>query len=288
MRSDDLPLLISAEALASVREDRAGTDNPGRPLCIVDFRGSGLQFRLGHIPGAVNLPVKTVYDRVDGVSGRLPPIEEVVSGLEGAGLGTDATVVVYDDDDGLWAARLFWVLEYLGHNDVHILDGGYAGWKARDLEISRESEDPVPGRFAIDLRPERYASTEWMLDAIENDRIAMIDARSPEEYAGEKSYSDRPGHIPGAINIEWTSNLGPDENSRLLPPRELESMFAQVGIEHDREVVTYCQAGVRAAHTYLALRVAGYRRIRMYDDSWEVWGNRDDTPIETGEGSPDA
>lgn len=270
--SDSLGLLVSPSELSEAMELPS--------LRVVDVRGTRTGYRLGHIPGSVYLPRELFFDTVDGVAGRLPAADRVVSDLEELGVGTDKTVVVYDKADGLWAARLFWVLEYFGHEDVHLLDGGFRAWKREGHRTALRVPDHPPARFELRIDPERYASTEWMLEALSRPEVGIVDARSPEEFSGAESDSRRHGHIPGAINVEWTAQLADEEETSFLPAERITEIYRSHGLDTTQPVVTYCQGGVRAAHTYFALRLASFTRVRMYDDSWEAWGNREDTPIE--------
>ena len=274
----DLPLLVNADELEAYTAEN--------PVRIVDFRGAAfgdaVRYRLGHIPGAVFLPRESVYDTVEGVDGRLPPPTRVVEDLEKRGIGTDIPVVIYDAHDGLWAARLFWALEYLGHGSVHILDGGLRAWREAGHPISRKPVRLPAAKFELRARSELLATTEWMSDLVDGDNAGyvVIDARSPDEYDGNRSFSKRKGHIPGAMNIEWIENLRNGEGSAFDDVDSILTRYGNDGIDGSIPIVTYCQTGVRAAHSYFTLRLLGFPNVRMYDDSWEVWGNRPDTIIE--------
>lgn len=247
---------------------------------IIDARSAVSRYRRGHIPGAVFIPRKVVYDRVDGVDGRLPPVDSVISAFEEVGIGTDFPVVIYDGSDGLWASRIFWALEYLGHSDVHVLNGGIAAWQAEGYDITREASSYPPARFEVRIREDRYISSADMIERYDAENQIVIDARSPAEYNGKKSYSKRNGRIPGAQNIDWEEHLQNGAGSAFLSLSELADLYERNGVDRDRPILAYCQAGVRASHTYFILRFLGYERITVYDDSWEYWGNVDDTPVE--------
>ena len=246
---------------------------------VVDFRRRTLTYRLGHIPGAVHLPRKTAYDEVGGVEGMLPPIDTVAEYLGEAGIGRNDRIIIYDASDGLWAARLFWALEVIGHRDVHILDGGYRLWKAGDRPISRKKPDVIPEEYVPNPNMSIVADTDWLLNHLDDDRIQIVDARSPAEFSGEDRRANRAGHIPSAVNIDWIENLTGGEGTDFLNAARLVDLYAERRIDSERMIVTHCQTGVRASHTYFALRLLGYANIKVYDASWEVWGNREDTPI---------
>ena len=269
---DELGLLVSPAELASYMDAHA--------VRILDARRSRIRFRFGHISQALFLPTDSVFDTVDGVDGRLPSALQVARAFEEVGIGTDLPVVVYDDSDGLWAARFFWALEYLGHDDVHILDGGLRSWKDAGYGASRRISDVPESHFEVNVQPNLLISSETLLEDFDEQGLLLIDTRSPAEYTGKKSFSKRKGHIPGAMNIDWVENLSNGEGSSFLRLDDLDALYESNGVTRDMNIVTYCQAGVRAAHAYFALRLLGYEHVALYDDSWEHWGNSDETPVE--------
>jgi len=200
------------------------------------------------------------------------------------GVSPDRPVVVYEEESGVRAARAFWLLEYLGHPDVRVLDGGLGAWKAAGLPTTTDAAAPTPSDWHGTPDPDLIATWRQVADRLGRAETALVDTRTDAEYRGEHVRARRGGAIPGAVHLEWKRNLAAD--GRLKPAAELRQMYGDAGVTPDREVVTYCQGGYRAAHTYLALRVLGYPRVRNYVGSWKEWGDREDLPIEHTAGRP--
>lgn len=263
------PLLVDAAWL----ETHLGDGN----LRIVDMASERKTYRRGHIPGAVYLSVDDVRIKVPAGGSRLPTEAEAARLFGDLGIGLDTHVVIYDDSGDLDAARLFFTLDVFGHRAVSLLDGGIQAWR----RAKRPETTIVPSVARTDYRParvgERVASAEWVRDRLNDPSVALLDARSADEYIGKDVRARRGGHIPGAINIEWRENLRADGTFKSVD--ELRAMYAAQAVTPDKTVVTYCQTHHRAAHTYFVLRLLGYPRLVGYDRSWSEWGNRDDLPL---------
>ena len=275
----DAPAL---ELLVEVQELSVLISEPD--LRIVDFGRNLSDYEAGHIPGAVYLRKSDVMRTAQGIPNMLAPVDDISTTLSKAGIGNEHTVVIYDSGNNLWASRLFWTLEYLGHPHVSLLNGGWARWQEAGHE---ESTTPArfPGaRFTASPRPELLADSQWILDNLDNPEVKVVDARSPGEYTGRTNSARRNGHIPGAINLDWVENLNNSgEESLFLDPESLRNLYSESGVGPDDEIVTHCQTGIRGAHTYFALRLLGHKEVRLYDGSWAEWGNADDTPVVTGD-----
>lgn len=260
----------------SVLSDRLAASS--EPLVLVDFRPAEV-FAAGHIPGAVHLDLFGV-SLIDTDPAPLSAFLWMIGHLFASrGVAPERTVVVYDERSGMRAARAFWFLEYFGHPDVRQLDGGFGAWERQGRQVSREAASPTSSDWTVGRSDERLATWRCLRDRLGAADVAVLDTRSDGEYCGTTVRAKRGGAVPGAVHIEWTRNLG--EDGAFKPAAELRQMYESVGITPDKEVISYCQGGYRAAHSYLALRLLGYPRVRNYIGSWKEWGDRDDLPIET-------
>jgi thiosulfate/3-mercaptopyruvate sulfurtransferase len=189
-------------------------------------------------------------------------------------------VVVYDDAGGLWAARIFWLLDYYGHPRIALLNGGFPRWQAEGHPVTADTPQVARGQFNPVAQPEKLATMGYILERLDDVNVGLCDTRSRAEFEGSDVRSQRGGHIPGSELVEWLGNLNPNSTFKSQP--ELEQLYAAAGLTPDKEVIPLCQTGVRSAHTYFTLRLIGYPRVRLYDASWEEWGNDPTTPVETG------
>jgi thiosulfate/3-mercaptopyruvate sulfurtransferase len=265
-------LLVSPKELATMI---AGS-GARRPL-VLDLRPPEA-YVAGHIPGAIHLDlwgVSLIDTDPAPLNAFMWMIEHV---LASHGVTSATPVVVYDDQSGIRAARAFWFLEYFGHPAVRLLDGGFTAWTAGGLEITRDAAPPPKSEWT-GAREERTIAT-WrdVRAALEKPGVVILDTRTDGEYCGTTVRARRGGAIPGAVHIEWTRNLTPQGDFK--PASELKQMYEDAGVTPDREVITYCQGGYRAAHSYLALRLLGYAKVRTYVGSWKEWGDREELPVE--------
>ena len=236
---------------------------------VIDTRFS-MRYLMGHLKSAVNVPPPKLRD----AQGRILPPEDLADLFGGAGLGDEVAPVLYDGYDGRNVALIAWALEYLGRNDVHIMDVVFDKWKEQGREIFYR---PVPAEtrpFSVNINPEVRADLADVRDATD---LKLVDTRSREEYNGQTDVDERPGHIPGAVNLVWQHLVG--HNGQLqASEEETRKALDAVNVQpHDR-LVAYCKAGGRASVCYLAMKRLGYD-VRLYIESYEEW-ERSGLPIE--------
>ena len=254
MQPEDLLSQVATDALGKAAYERDG-------VILIDVRKRE-EYDSGHIPGARFLGPNAVVAEHSPVTGSLKSEDELGTLLGDLGVAADHRVVFYDDRGGFHAARMLWLMEYLGHRNVAVLNGGLNAWIGAGGPITTEEIDHETTRFDAAVSPRRYASAEDVLAGRDNPLAVLIDVRPPSLYED--------GHIPWAINTPWPRNLG--EDGRFLAPAPLRAHFEEYGVTPDKHVIMHCQVGLASSHSYVALRLLGYPSIRVYHRSWAEWG----------------
>ena len=243
---------------------------PSPRVRIVDLRDREA-YAGGHIPGAVQLDLADLgetRDRCDNTLLDPAAFERIMDGL---GISNGDTVVAYDDHWGLPSARLIWSLHYYGERSVGVLNGGWDRWQeeGRPMNGRPVSAEPAPAgtaRFEAHPNPDVSADYEWIAGGVGRGDLLFLDTRSPSEF--------EQGHLPQAISWDWFSAVPADSWDCSRDPGDLRSELGALGVHPSDEIVAYCRSGMRAAHTYVVLRQAGFERVRLYDGSWQEWSMR--------------
>ena len=240
----------------------------------------------GHIPGAVKLHWRDdLQDPVERDLIEKADFERLMGSL---GIGNDTTVVLYGDKNNWFAAYAYWYLKIYGHADVRILDGGRQKWIDEGRELSAEAPSPAPAAYTAQERDESIRIyRDDVRAAIGTGGPALVDVRSPQEYAGdllappgyEQEGAQRGGHIPTAQSIPWAQAVRDDGTFKSAD--DLRALYEGKGVTPDKDVTAYCRIGERSAHTWFVLtHLLGYKNVKNYDGSWTEWGSLVGAPIE--------
>jgi thiosulfate/3-mercaptopyruvate sulfurtransferase len=280
--------LITTEQLAASLEDPAFVIVDCRFL-LTDVEWGRRVYLEAHIPGAryAHLDDQLSGPKT-GTNGRhpLPDPDVLAEALGRLGIERGRQVAAYDQDTGMYASRLWWLLRWLGHDEAAVLDGGFAKWLAEGRPTRAGEEAARPARFTGTPRPDMTIAADGV-EAVRSSRSwRLIDARAPERYRGETEPYDRvAGHIPGAMNRPLNDNL--TAAGTFKPAADLRAEFASAagGVSTDH-VIAYCGSGVTASHHVLALELAGLHGARLYPGSWSEWSSDPSRPVATGEEQP--
>lgn len=235
------------------------------------------EYERGHIPGTrqIDWPALEVTDTSDdSLAAWREQLERTLTELN---ITQDTTVVAYDEGT-LFAARLWWVLHYLGHDDVRVLNGGLPAWQAAGNEVETgagEPDFPATEPYVGEPQGDAVAQVEEVVASLGNPVVAIVDARTADEYAE--------GHVPGAVNVNFPLNALPEAPKFWKPAEELRAMYEAAGVTPDKRVIPYCSTGVRSAVTYFTLRLIGYERVSLFTGSWAEWSLEPDLPVTTGD-----
>ncbi|MGH9347675.1 MAG: sulfurtransferase [Vicinamibacterales bacterium] len=265
-------MLVSTEWLAAHLHDP--------DIRIVDMRRAAGEYEAGHLPNAVYLANAEIRDP-DAAPTFLPTQAAFEALMGRLGIGNRTRVIVYDERGGIYAARLWWILNHFGHSRVALLDGGWPKWTAEKRATTRHVPAPPAAAFRATPNPRWVATAGDVRAAIGRRGTRLVDARTQAEIEGRDLRGiRRGGYIASSVALYWEDLLDP-VTKVFKPAADLDRLFKERGLSPSDEIITYCQVGMRASVDLFALHLMGYDKLRNYYGAWEEWGNRDDTPIET-------
>lgn len=251
-------------------------------IVIIDLCNPML-YQQRHVPGAIYLNRSNLISNTPPATGKHPSFTEIKHLVEQLGISNNKHTVIYDDEGGGWAGRLAWILDLIGASSWSYLNGGIVAWINEGHPTEDIANQPTPREVDIDndfLNPNVVISMDQILDNLGSGIFTIWDARSSQEFSGERIISARGGHIPGAINLEWTELI--DQNKNLRIRDDAQQILDNVGLSCSKTIITHCQTHHRSSFTYMVARILGYESIIGYDGSWSEWGNLDHTPVEFG------
>ena len=243
-------------------------------VVVLHVGHSDEQYRAGHVPGALFLPISAVATTVGGVANEFPAPEQLAATFQALGVGDASRIVTYGDDPGLLAARVWIALDLLGHDaQAALLDGGLARWTAEHRAVETTARTPHPAPFTPHWRSDRVVTADWVRSHLGDARVLLVDARPPDQYAGSAA-DGRSGHLPGAVSLYWMNSFVSAADPALRPMHDLhETLWKSVGADRPavRTVVAYCRTGMQASFDYFVARYIGYPDVRLYDGSMSEW-----------------
>jgi thiosulfate/3-mercaptopyruvate sulfurtransferase len=251
---------------------------------VVEADGSGgflsvngrASYESGHIPtaGFADL-LGALSDGDSTMDFAMPSPEQFAAAMEALGVSDDSRVVLYDSSGSVWAARVWWMLRWIGFDRAALLDGGLNAWTAGGRPLSTEPASRPAGQLTVNLRPQLIADRDEVLASIDDDSVVLIDSLPPAHYRGETAMYERPGHIPGAVNIPVFSAF--DETGRFRPLDEAASIFEG---EIDSRAITYCGGGIAASSNAFVMTRLGFTDVAVYAASLQEWTADPDLPLE--------
>ena len=248
-------------------------------IVIVSARNSS-DYSTKHIKGAVNIYHKDLY-KSEGTEAMLKGADEIAEVFGENGITSDTKIAIYDNGDNKLAGRLYWIFEYLGADDVNILNGHVKSWMKGRKPITRKKTEITPTTFQAEPDASKLATMDYVKNHLNDDNIILLDVRSAEEYNGEEENEEvnRPGHIPGAILFEYKKVINDD--GTLKTKEEIASALSDSGIDSSKEIILYCATSVRAGIVYAALTsIMEIPNVRVFDGAYYQWDSDETNPIE--------
>jgi len=274
--------LVSTVWLAEHLRDRDLTVVDGSCFPTQPDRDTRAEYRDGHIPGAVFFDVEAISDHSTDLPHMLPGPAHFGEAVGALGIGDGDTVVVYDSAGLYSAARVWWTFRIFAARKVFVLDGGLPKWKSEGRPLDKGDVKPTPKKFNAEMNVGAVATLADVRMALADDSAQVVDARSPERYAGsapEPRPDVRPGHMPRSFNVPYARLV---EDGRLAPRARIEAAFKEARVDLEQPIITSCGSGITAAILTFALESMGKEPKGLYDGSWAEWGSRPDLAVERG------
>lgn len=267
-----LPFVIEPRELAGLLAQPAA-----QKLLILDLCRDS-QYAAGHIDSAIHVPPQKIVAGTHPYPGKIASASQLSRVFSFLGLTPDTHVVVYDDEGGAWAGRMIWTLDVIGHKHVSYLNGGLHAWVESGLPLSKEPPvvTSVERQFTIDNQ--QVIEIADILNSFDRADSLIWDARSPAEFLGDRITASRNGHMPRAVNVEWTELI--DFNQGMRIRKDAREYLAERGITQNKQIITHCHSHHRSGFTYLVGRALGLN-IKAYHGGWAEWGDQPNTPIES-------
>ncbi|MDX1284512.1 MAG: sulfurtransferase [Draconibacterium sp.] len=250
--------VISATELAKISKNKD---------VVVVWAGAASGYKV-HITGSVSVPHSSIC-KDEPVRTVIKSPAEMAKALGAKGVSTDKTIVVYDEGSAKYSGRMYWMLKYLGAPNVKVLNGNMKAWKAKRKPITGSPTKATAATFTPKVDASQLAKMDEVKKAVGNSAYVLVDARSPEEFAGTAEAEFRKGHIPGAVNVNYETVM--DGKGLLKSNEDLKSLFESKGITKDKTAIVYCETSVRAGIVYLALKGLGYPKVKVYDGAYLEW-----------------
>lgn len=258
----------------------------GKAFKVIEI-SKGEKFSTGHLRGAVNFWRPDYEGQSYDYGGMRASPDEMATLLGSHGISPDDFLVIYDTKGSVDAIRFMWILDMYGHENMAVMNGGKAAWKADGLELTTDVTATEPALYAFSETPDytRLANIEDIIAAMTDTNYILLDTREPEEYQGVpyvskgvcypyKKGAFTYGRIPGSVHLNWSDAVDLDGDHRFKSLRDLKYNFKKAGITPDKKIIAYCQSGVRSAHTtYVLTEILGYKDVRNYDGSWIEWSH---------------
>ena len=268
--SDKSPILVTPAWLS----DHLNDPN----MVVLNVAQNARSYRNGHIPGARFLWVTRIAASNPELSFELVPLDQLDTLMEGLGISNDSRIVLCGVGGNVSpTARVYITLEYLGMAErTSILDGGFEAWKSAGNPVSKDAPSYKRASFTPHLKSDAIVDVEFVKSHMHTGGFTLLDARAPDFYNGIGGGFPRPGRIPGALNVYYSTLF--DTSNKYLPLDSLNLKFAAAGIKPGDEIIAYCHVGQTASSDYLAAKLLGYK-VHLYDGSFEDWSGRDDLPV---------